>query len=73
IAWLDTGTFESLHEASEFVHILQKRQGWRIACVEEIVYRMGYIDAAQLRRLAQPLAKNPYGEYLLKIVEMDSE
>ena len=70
-AWLDTGTFESLHEASEFVHILQKRQGWRIACIEEIVYRMGYIDIVQVRRLAQPLAKNAYGQYLLNIVKME--
>ena len=70
-AWLDTGTFESLHEASEFVHILQKRQGWRIACIEEIAYRMGYIDIDQLRHVAQPLAKNSYGQYILKLIEVE--
>lgn len=70
-AWLDTGTFEAIHEASEFVHLLQKRQGWRIACIEEIAYRMGYIDTAQLHNLGRSLAKNAYGQYILKLVEME--
>lgn len=70
-AWLDTGTFEALQEASEFVHLLQKRQGWRVACIEEIAYRMGYIDIAQLRNMGQSLAKNAYGQYLLKLVDME--
>ena len=64
MAWLDTGTHESLHDASSFIHMIEKRQGLKVACVEEIAYRMGYIDAAQLERLAEPLAKSGYGEYL---------
>ncbi len=67
-AWLDTGTHESLLEASQFVQVLEKRQGLKIACVEEIAWRMGYIDDAQLQQLAQPLAKNGYGQYLLKLL-----
>ena len=63
-AWLDTGTFDSLLDASEFVRVLERRQGQRIACVEEIAYRKGYIDAGQLERLAQPLKKSGYGDYL---------
>ena len=64
MAWLDTGTHESLHDASSFIHMIEKRQGLKVACVEEIAYRMGYVDAAQLERLAEPLAKSGYGEYL---------
>lgn len=67
MAWLDTGTHEGLLEAANFIHTLQKRQGLYIACLEEIAYRMGYIDAAKLKELARPLAKTPYGEYLLEI------
>jgi len=68
-AWLDTGTHESLLEASMFIQTLEKRQGLKIACLEEIAFRMDYIDAAQLARLAEPLKKNGYGQYLLHILE----
>lgn len=67
-AWLDTGTHDSLLEAAQFVEVLERRQGLKIACLEEIAWRMGYIDDGQLDRLAQPLAKNGYGQYLLKIL-----
>jgi glucose-1-phosphate thymidylyltransferase len=67
-AWLDTGTHESLLEASNFIETIEKRQGLKISCVEEIAYRMGYIDANQLKCLAEPLCKNGYGQYLLEIV-----
>jgi len=70
-AWLDTGTHESLLEAGAYIETIEKRQGLKIACVEEVAYRMGYIDAEQLRRLADPLCKSGYGEYLLEIVEDD--
>ena len=68
IAWLDTGTHESLLQAGHFIQVLQERQGLRVACIEEIAYRMGYIDTAQLERLAQPLLQNDYGRYLLDIL-----
>jgi glucose-1-phosphate thymidylyltransferase len=67
-AWLDTGTCESLLDAAFFIQTLEKRQGLKIACPEEIAYRMGYIDAAALERLAKPLLKNGYGKYLLGVV-----
>jgi glucose-1-phosphate thymidylyltransferase len=67
-AWLDTGTHESLLEASSFIQIIEKRQGLKIACVEEIAYRLGYIDAAQLERLAAPMGNNRYGQYLLSVL-----
>ena len=68
-AWLDTGTHETLLSAASFVQTIQARQGLKISCVEEIAYRMGYIDAAQVERLAQPLMKNEYGKYLMRIIE----
>ena len=67
-AWLDTGTHESLLEASTFIQIIEKRQGLKIACVEEIAYRLGYIDAAQLQRLAAPMCNSGYGQYLLSVL-----
>ena len=63
-AWLDTGTFESLLQASQFVQVVEARQGFKIGCIEEIAWRRGYIDDAQLLRLAEPIAKSGYGEYL---------
>lgn len=67
-AWLDTGTHDSLLEAGQFIATLEKRQGLKVACPEEIAFRSGWIDAAQLEKLAQPLAKNGYGQYLLKLL-----
>ena len=67
-AWLDTGTHDSLLEAGQFIATLEKRQGLKIACPEEIAYRQGWIDAAQLEQLAQPLRKNDYGQYLLRVL-----
>ena len=68
-AWLDTGTHESLVEASTYIETIEKRQGLRVCCPEEIAFHSGWIDAAQLRALAQPLAKNGYGQYLLSLLE----
>jgi len=67
-AWLDTGTHEALLEASHFIETIERRQGLKIACPEEIAWRKGYISAAQLRRLAEPLAKSGYGEYLVRVL-----
>jgi glucose-1-phosphate thymidylyltransferase len=67
-AWLDTGTFTSLMQAGQFVQIIEERQGLKIGCIEEIAYRMGFIDAEQLRAVATPLVKSGYGEYLLRII-----
>lgn len=68
-AWLDTGTHDSLSEASTFVEVLEKRQGLKIGCLEAIAYRHGWIDADKLKELAQPMIKNQYGQYLLKLAE----
>jgi glucose-1-phosphate thymidylyltransferase len=67
-AWLDTGTHASLMEASQYIQILEQRQGLKVACPEEIAWRMGYIDAAQVERLAEPMKKNEYGQYLLELI-----
>jgi glucose-1-phosphate thymidylyltransferase len=67
-AWLDTGTFESLMQAAAFVHAVEERQGIKIGCIEEVAFREGFIDAGQLRALAEPLRKSGYGEYLLDVV-----
>lgn len=68
-AWLDTGTHDSLAEASTFVEVIEKRQGLKVACLEEIAYNQGWITAERLRQVAQPMAKNQYGQYLLRLLE----
>jgi glucose-1-phosphate thymidylyltransferase len=68
-AWLDTGTFDSLTQASQFVQVIEERQGLGIGCIEEIAFRMGYINAIQLRKLAEPLLKSGYGNYLMKLAQ----
>ncbi|MCF0182860.1 MAG: glucose-1-phosphate thymidylyltransferase RfbA [Bacteroidaceae bacterium] len=68
-AWLDTGTHDSLSEASTFIEVIEKRQGLKIACLEGIAYRKGWIGEEQMRRLAQPMLKNQYGQYLLKVID----
>jgi glucose-1-phosphate thymidylyltransferase len=68
-AWLDTGTFASLMQAGTFVQVIEERQGLKIGCIEEIAYRMNYINADQLRKLAEPLVKSGYGQYLLQIIK----
>ena len=68
-AWLDTGTFDSLMQASQFVQVIEQRQGIKIACIEEIAYRKGFIDAAQLKQLAKPLLKSGYGQYLETVLQ----
>lgn len=67
-AWLDTGTFDSLMQASQFVQVVENRQGLKVGCIEEVAYRKGFIDAEQLRRLAEPLLKSGYGQYLLELI-----
>lgn len=68
-AWLDTGTHDSLSEASTFVEVIEKRQGLKVACLEEIAYRKGWIDCGQLKQTASPMLKNQYGQYLLKLIK----
>ena len=68
-AWLDTGTHDSLSEASTYIEVLEKRQGLKVACLESIAYRKGWIDEAKMRELAQPMLKNQYGQYLLKVID----
>jgi glucose-1-phosphate thymidylyltransferase len=68
-AWLDTGTFASLMQASQYVQVIEERQGLKIGCIEEVAYRMGYINKEQLIKIAQPLLKSGYGTYLLEIPE----
>jgi glucose-1-phosphate thymidylyltransferase len=68
-AWLDTGTHDSLSEASTFIEVIEKRQGLKIACLEGIAYRKGWISAERMKELAQPMIKNQYGQYLLQVVE----
>lgn len=67
-AWLDTGTFESLMQAGQFVQVIEDRQGLKVGCIEEVAYRMGYIDAEKLKEIAQPLVKSGYGRYLLNLL-----
>lgn len=73
MAWLDTGTHESLLQAANFIQTIEERQGLKICCVEEIAYRMGYIDAGQLERLAAPLMKNGYGQYLMNLLRYEGK
>ena len=68
-AWLDTGTHDSLSEASTFIEVIEKRQGLKVACLEGIAYRQGWIDEPKMRALAQPMIKNQYGQYLLKVID----
>ena len=68
-AWLDTGTHDSLSEASTYIEVIEKRQGLKVACLEGIAYRKGWIDSKKMRELAKPMLKNPYGQYLLKVIE----
>jgi glucose-1-phosphate thymidylyltransferase len=68
-AWLDTGTFQSLMQAGQFVQVIEERQGLKIGCIEEVAYRMGFIDANQLRIIAEPLVKSGYGQYLLNLLK----
>ena len=68
-AWLDTGTFESLSDASEFIRVIEKRQGTKIGCIEEIAYRNGFIDAAKIREISVQLSKSGYGAYLEKLIK----
>ena len=72
-AWLDTGTHDSLSEASTFIEVIEKRQGLKIACLEEIAFKKGWINTSQLLDAAKPMLKNEYGKYLLKLVETESK
>lgn len=68
-AWLDTGTFDSLHQASQFVQVIETRQGLKVGCIEELAYKKGFIDKAHLKKLAEPLLKSGYGEYLMNLIQ----
>ena len=68
-AWLDTGTFVSLMQAGQFVQVIEERQGLKVGCIEEVAYRMGFIDEQQLRKVAEPLVKSGYGKYLLGLLK----
>ena len=68
-AWLDTGTHDSLSEASTYIEVIEKRQGLKVAFLEGIAYRKGWIDREKMKQLAQPMLKNPYGQYLLKVID----
>uniref|UniRef100_UPI004028A8EF sugar phosphate nucleotidyltransferase n=1 Tax=Prevotella sp. TaxID=59823 RepID=UPI004028A8EF len=68
-AWLDTGTHDSLSEASTFIEVIEKRQGLKVACLEEIAFKKGWIDSERLREVAKPMAKNEYGKYLLRLAD----
>ena len=70
-AWLDTGTFDSLMQATQFVQVIEQRQGIKIACIEEIAWRKGFIDSIQLEKIAQPLLKSGYGQYLINLIQQD--
>ena len=70
-AWLDTGTFASLIQASQFVQVIEERQGLKIGCIEELAYRMGFIDRVQLEKIATPLLKSGYGTYLMNLPERE--
>jgi glucose-1-phosphate thymidylyltransferase len=72
-AWLDTGTHDSMLGASEFIAVVEKRQGHKIGCIEEVAYRMGYITKEQLIELAKPFMKSQYGEYIMKVVKEDQK
>ncbi len=73
IAWLDTGTHESLHQASSFIQTLQERQGMMVSCLEEIAYREGWMSADEVARIAEPMKKNEYGQYLLRMLEQEQQ
>jgi glucose-1-phosphate thymidylyltransferase len=72
-AWLDTGTFDSLMQATQFVQVIEQRQGIKIACIEEIAWRKGFIDVTQLEKIAQPLLKSGYGQYLINLIQSDKK
>jgi glucose-1-phosphate thymidylyltransferase len=71
-AWLDTGTFGSMMDASEYIHVIEKRTGQKIGCIEEVAFRQSFIDSGQLEKLAMPLEKSGYGKYLKKIVGVNN-
>ena len=73
VAWLDTGTHETLTQAANFIETIEARQGLKVACIEEIAYRMGFINPNQLEKLARPLMKNGYGQYIMEMLKYDVE